>query len=337
MAALAFYLASNIPQTATLPSEQVDKLAAIHGNEELRIYKPRIDAGDAILSLEGAANVGAEVWIEHATLTGTSAKLLASLAPAGPVKVLYAAALQDIKSTSKDCRTALTITRPDDSPAPQTIRLWQKGLTGSVQRYRQVIASSQEIPFQIEVSTNSPQGTTTCPRTLTMGDRTVPIPAGPIQLLAPAGEPVKLLFTSIDAETVPFSEKIDTFDGLSLGDGDLAAHGLDIVSTTTQKEPLLHVLAHQDKDAITLHDLKLGAEQLKLSIGEDLEQADTWASGTKFPVLDLVDRIQKNPILSSLLAAVLIPGLWKWIQKSCFPKSKDPETQSPAPQSAGTN
>jgi hypothetical protein len=323
IAALIFYLASNIPLTASLPNEEVDKRATAHGNEELRIYKPRIDVGDPVLSFEGAANVAAEVWIGHATLTGSAARLLAPLAPQGPVRVVYAASQQDIKATGKDCRTSLTITRPDNSEPPQTLRLWQSGATGEDQRYRQILVSSKETPFQIQVSTDAPQAGVSCPRTLTMGATAIPIPAGPIQLLAPAGEPVKLLFTAIDSSAALFSEKKDTFDGLSLGDGDLTAHGLDIVSTTTQKEPLLHVLAHQDKDAITLHDLKLGAEQVRLSVGEDLEQADTWANGTKFPVVDLVDKMQKNPVLSFFLAAVLIPGLWKWIQKSCFPKSKE--------------
>ena len=336
MAALTFYLASHIPQTASLPNGDVDKLAVAHSSEELRIHKPHIDIGDPVLSFEGAANVGAEVWIEHATLTGNNAKLFAPLAPSGPVRVVYAAGEQDIRATGKDCRSSLTITRPDNSAAPQTLKLWQKGYTREDQLFRQVLVSSKETALQIEISTNSSQAGKSCPRTLTMGTTVIPIPAGPVELLAPAGEPVKLIFTAIDNTPTPFSEEKDTFDGLSLGDGDLAAYGLDIVSTTAQKEPLLHVLAHKGNEAITLHDLKLGAEQVELSVGEKPEQADAWANGKKFPVLDLVDKMQKNPVLSFFLVAVLIPGLWKWIQKSCFPKSKEPDSSASAKSESAT-
>jgi hypothetical protein len=57
-------------------------------------------------------------------------------------------------------------------------------------------------------------------------------------------------------------------------------------------------------------------------VGEATEQADAWANGKKFSVFNLIDSIQKNPVLSFFLAAVLIPGLWKWIQTSRFPTTE---------------
>jgi hypothetical protein len=319
LAALAVYLASNIPQTASLPNEDIDKLAAAHSNEELRIYMPRIDVGDPALSFEGAANVGAEVWVQHATLTGSSVRF-AALAPQGPSGVVYAAG---DRATSKDCRTSLAISRAESSSLPQMLKLWQHGTGRDDQHFRQLIISSPETALSVEVSTNSPpsaQGQ--CPRVLTMGNTAIPVPAGPVDLLVPANEPIRLLFSPIDPSQTLFPDKKDTFDGLSLGDGDLKADGIDAVSTNTQKTPLLHVVAHKGTEGVTLHDLKLGAEEVTLSVGEDGERADAWANGKKYPVFDLVDKIQKNPVLGFLLAAVLLPGLWKWIQKSCFPKDK---------------
>jgi hypothetical protein len=326
LAALAVYLASNIPQTASLPNDDIDKLAAAHSNEEMRLYKPQIDAGDPALSFEGAANVGAEIWVQHATLTGSSVRF-AVLAPQGPVRAVYAAGDAALKSPRKDCRTSLTISRADDSSAPQMLKLWQHGASHQGQPFRQLVISSPDTLLRVEVSTNSPSSAQECPRMLTMGNTAIPVPAGPVDLLVPEGEPITLLFSAIDGSHTLWLEKSDTFDGLSLGDGDMKADGFDVVSTSMQKTPLLHVVAHKGTPTITLHDLKLGAEEAKLSVGADREQADAWANGKKFPVLDLVGKVQANPVLSFLLAAVLIPGLWKWIQKSCFPgKGEAPES-----------
>jgi hypothetical protein len=320
LAALAVYLASNIPQTASLPNEAVDKLAVAHANEELRIYKPRIDVGDAALSFEGAENVGAEVWVQHATLTGSSL-LFAALAPQGPASAVYAAGDAEAKATSKTCRTSLTISRADNSSVPQMLNLWQHGTSRDDQHFRQVIVSSPQTALHVAVSTNAPPpGQAPCPRVLTMGNTAIPIPAGPVELLVPANEPITLLFSAIDPTQTLFATKKDTFDGLSPGDGDLTADGFDVISGSTPKTPLLHVVAHKAADGITLHDLKLGAEEANLSVGEDKEVADAWANGKKFPVFDLMESIQKNPVLSFFLAAVLIPGLWKWIQSCIFPR-----------------
>jgi hypothetical protein len=335
LAALAVYLASDVPQVATLPSDDIDKLAVAHSNEELHIYKPRADAGDPLLSFEGAANVGAEVWAQQATLAGSSMRFTA-LAPQGAVRAVYAAEVSGMQTTGKDCRTSLTISRADNTSAPQTLKLWQHGTNRDDLRFRQVIVSSPETAFIVEVSTNSPHpGQTSCPRTLTMGTTAIPIPAGPVDLLVPANQPITLLFSSIDPGVTLFSQKRNTFDGLSLGDGDLKASGFDVVSANPQKTALLHVLAHASSDGITLHDFKLGAEEASLAVGEVTEKADAWAKGKKFPVLDLVDKIQKNPVLAFFMAAVLIPGLWKWIQKSCFPNKDEAAKSEPvrAPES----
>jgi hypothetical protein len=312
------YLASQIPQTASLPNSDIDTLAAVHQNEELHIYKPQIEAGEAALSLEGAANVGAEVWVQHATLTGVSA-IWAALAPPGPSIIVYAGG--GAKPLNKTCRTSLTISRTKDKAVPQILKLWQQGTNSDDQRFRELIVSSPESALHVEVSTDSPlPGQSLCPRVVTVGSTAIPVPAGPVELLVPANEPIKLLFSAIDPGSTLWPTKKDTFDGLSLGDGDLRAEAFDVVSTTTEKTPLLHVVAHKGTKGITLHDLSLRAEEASLSIGEDREQADAWANGTRFPVFDLIGWIQKNPLLSTLLAAVAIPALLKWIQQVCFPR-----------------
>ena len=62
---------------------------------------------------------------------------------------------------------------------------------------------------------------------------------------------------------------------------------------------------------------------LKLDIGRDTEKAVAYANGFSLFNYDLIDVIQKNPILSFAFAAVLVPALWKWIRKNCFPNMTD--------------
>jgi hypothetical protein len=318
-AALITYLASNIPQSASLPNPDIDNLAVARTAERLRIYKPQIDSPGAVLSFEGAENVNAEVWVEDATLTGTSVRF-APLAPAGPTRAVYAQASDPRIHASKDCRTMLTISSADSGSAPQTLDLWQDGVSRDDQRYRMLIVSSPEPGLKVEVSTNAPpHSQATCPRLLTMGQTPIPIPDGPVDLQAPPNKGIKILFSSVDATVPLWAAKGATFDGLSLGDGTLKADSFEVISTGKPAPPVLHVAARDGTNGITLHDLKLGAEDVSLSAGKVTELADAWTNGKRLTVFDLVDKVQKNPVLGYLLAAVIIPGLWVWIRKTCFP------------------
>ena len=322
LAALTPYLASNIPQSVPLPNSSLDQLAAAHTAEHLRILKPRIDANGPVLSFEGAANVSAEVWVDNATLAGSSTRF-ASLAPPGSVRAIYAEDGGQGVKTSSDCRTEITISRADGSNAPQTLDLWQNGADSTDPKLRQAIVSSSETAMVVEVSTNSPDPAKEfCPRMLTMGAASIPIPAGPVDLLVQPDKTITLLFSSVDPAVPAWNSKHSTFDGLSLGDGSLIADGVDITSIVKPNPQLLHVLAHKGTNGITLHDLKLGTEQVSLSVGVDTEKADAWTNGRRFLVFDLVDKIQKNPLLGYLLAAVVIPGFWVWIKKTCFPPKR---------------
>jgi hypothetical protein len=332
LAALAVYLVSNIRQAASLPNEAIDKLAVAHSNEELRVNAPQLKVGDAALSFEGAPNVGAEVWLQNAKLAGNSLALFGALAPQQPTRVVYAADAQDAKAANKNCRTSLIISRADGTGEPQLLRLWQDGSRRADQGFRELVVSSPETEMEVQVSTDSLVPGMQCPRLLTMGTKVIKVPIGPIHLSVPANQTITLLFSAIDPTQTLFSTRAKTFDGLSLGDGDLKAGGFDVVSSSTEKTPLLHVVAHKGTGGITLHDLKLGAESATISVGNQGEKADSWANGKGFPVLNLLDIADKNRVLSSLLGAVLLPGLWAWIKKTCFPKSASAKSEDAEPE-----
>ena len=73
---------------------------------------------------------------------------------------------------------------------------------------------------------------------------------------------------------------------------------------------------------ITVGGLKLGSNVLRIEVGRDAEKALAYANDASIYTYDLVGAIQKNLILSSALAAVLIPGLLAWVKKSCFPSAR---------------
>ncbi len=332
LATLAVYLVSNIRQTASLPNEAIDKLAVAHSNEELRVNAPQLKEGDAALSFEGAPNVGAEVWLQSARLAGSSLARFGAIAPPQATRVVYAADNQNAQSLNKNCRTSLSISPSDGSSPPRLLRLWQDGSRRADQGFRELVVSSPETEMQVEVSTDSLVPGMQCPRLLTMGTKTIKVPVGPVDLSVPANQTITLLFSAIDPTQTIFSTRAKTFDGLSLGDGELKAGGFDVVSSSTEKTPLLHVVAHKGTDGITLHDLKLGAESAAVSIGNQGERADSWANGKAFPVLDLLEIADKNRVLSSLLGAVLLPGLWAWIKKTCFPKTASAKSEDAEPE-----
>lgn len=326
LAVLIPYLASNIPQSVSLPDPAIEELAAAHSTERLRIYRPRIDVGQPVLSFEGAANVNAQVWVDDATLTGSSVQFFGMHAPPHPVRAVYAKGSNQ-KNGTEDCRTTLTVRRADHSSAPQALDLWQARPESDEQSFRQVIVSSPETALMVEVSTNSPRPDVTCRQVLILGNTTIPIPGVPVYLVAPANKKVTLQFSSVDSIMPASFTKGNTFDHLSVGDGTLTADGFDVISTGKPDPPLLHVLAHKGTNGITLQDLKLGAEEVRLSVGEKTERADAWANGKRLLVFDLVGWIQKNPVFGYVLAAVLIPGFWAWIRKACFPAKPGRETE----------
>ena len=65
--------------------------------------------------------------------------------------------------------------------------------------------------------------------------------------------------------------------------------------------------------------MKIGSDKLMLDVGRYPEKAVAYANGASIYNYDLMAAIQKNPFLGYGFAAVLLPGLWLWIKKNCFP------------------
>lgn len=143
------------------------------------------------------------------------------------------------------------------------------------------------------------------------------VPPIPIHMLVHRGE-IDLHFNPANPALSIFTGPNQTFEAVSLGDNTLRGSGLQIVATQHSMAPRLDVRT-SSADGITFSRLKLGSDMLKLDVGRDAESAKVYANGSPLYTYDLIDAIQKNLILSSAFAVALVPMLWKWIRKNCFP------------------
>jgi hypothetical protein len=326
LAAMLVYLGSHIPRSVSLPVDDLNsKSRARLQEEQIIIKRPEIAPGDLALSYVGSKNEVADIWLENATLDDRSQHLLFphSNVPA-PGKISYTAGSVSGSLTSGDtCRTTIEIRLAKESAPLDALTLYQTDETAGAQRFRQVILDAGTATMDIKVHTDPPAlGATDlleCHKLLTVGERPpVDLPAIPIHMLVARGK-IDLHFNPANPALSIWTGPEQTFEAVSLGESTLRGSGLQIVATQHSIKPRLDVQTHS-ADSITFSQLKLGSDMLKLDIGRDGETAVAYANGSSLYYYDLIDVIQKNPLLSFAFATVLVPALWMWIRKNCFPQ-----------------
>ena len=327
VAALLVYLGSHIPRSISLPADDLNaKSAARIREEQIVIQKPDIAPGDLALSYVGSKNEVASIWLENATLDEQSQHLLfphsAALAPA---KISYTTGSDPGSTKTGDtCHTTIEVRRARDSVPLDTVTLYQTDEIAGAQRFRQVIleagASTMEIVLHTDSPTEGGRALLDCHKLLTVGDApSVPLPPIPIHMLVSRGK-IDLHFNPANPALSIWTGPKQTFEAVSLGDDTLRGSGLQIVAIQRSIAPLLDVQS-RSAGSITFSHLKLGSGMLKLDIGRVAERAVAYANGSSLYNYDLINAIQKNPILSFAFATVLVPTLWTWIRKNCFPNT----------------
>ncbi len=328
LAALAVYFGSHIPRSISLPLDDLSaKTTARVGEERIVIHKPVIAPGDLAVSYVGSGNEIAGIWLENATLDPRSQQLLSpgSANPA-PAKIGYTTSNAIAPASASDtCHTTIEIRRAANSDPVDVMTLYQTDLSAGAQRFRQVVLDTGNSTMEVEVHTDPPSegamNLAGCHKLLTVGDRPpISLPPIPIRMLVHGGT-IDLHFNPANPALHIWTGPDQTFEAVSLGDNYLRGSALQIVTTQPSKAPRLDVRASHGTADITFSRLKLGSAALKLDIGRDNENALAYADGSSLYNYDLIDAIQKNPILSFAFAAVMVPALWKWIRKNCFPDS----------------
>jgi hypothetical protein len=328
LAALLVRLGSNIPRSVSLPADDLNaKSAARLGEEQIIIKTPVIAPGDLALSYVGSKNEVADIWLEYATLDDTSQRLLSPHAAAlAPGKISYTTGSVPGPPKSGDtCRTTIEIRRAKGSAPLDALTLFQNDEMAGPQRFRQVILDAGISTMEIVVHTDSPDSPTEgamglldCGKLLTVGDGpSVNLPNIPVHMLVHRGK-IDLHFNPANPELSIWTGKEKTFEAVSLGESSVRGSGVQVVATQHSIAPRLDVRT-RSADGITFGHLRLGSDMLKLDIGRDAERAVVYANGSSLYNYDLIDAIQKNPILSFVIASVLVPTLSIWIRKNCFP------------------
>jgi hypothetical protein len=330
IAALSVYLCSHIPRVVSLPVDDLDaKSVARVAEQQIVLEKPVIAEGDLVLSYVGSKNEVADIWMDNAALDDNLQHLLFAGADAtSPTAISYTTGPVEGKPRSGDtCHTTIEIRRAKASAPIDVLRLYQSDATAGAQRFRQVVLDAGQTPLEVEVHTDSPtpgvfsvNDLPGCHKVLTVsGGHPVDLPPLPIHILVPAGK-IDLHFNPSNPALPIYTGKGQTFEAVSLGDGSLRARALQIRSISRVSDaPSLDVRAVDPAAGITLSRLKLGSEMARVDIGRDQEKARAYAYGSSLYNYDLIAAIQANPILSFAFAVVLLPALWKWVRKNCFP------------------
>jgi hypothetical protein len=330
LASLLVYLCSHIPRTISLPIDELnEKSEARVGEAQIVLERPEIAEDDLVLSYVGNKNEIADIWMENAMLEDSSQHLLfPGSGASSPSAMSYTTGSVTGKPKSDDtCHTTIEIRRAKGSTPIESLKIYQSDATAGAQRFRQIVLDAGKTPVELEVHTDSPTAGTMivdnlpgCHKVLTVsGGRPVDLPPIPIHLLVPSGK-IDLHFNPANPSLPIWTGKGQTFEAVSLGDGTLRAGRLEIRSVSRPKDAAnLDVRAAGSGQGITFSRLKLGSEMARVDIGRDSEKAKAYAGGSSLYNYDLMAAIQANPILSFAFAVVLVPALWKWVRKNCFP------------------
>ena len=327
LAALLVYLGSHIPRSVSLPVDDLNaKSMARIREEQIIIKKPDIAPGDLALSYVGSANEVADIWLENATLDANSRhQLFPHSAVFAPGKISYTVGSVPSRTGSGDtCHTTIEIRRAQGSAPLDALTLFQTDEMAGAQRFRQVILDASTSTMEIEVHTDSPtggaMGLLDCHKLLTVGGGPpVDLPPIPVHMLVYHGK-IDLRFNPANPALPIWTGPKQTFEAVSLGDGRLRGSGLQVVATQYSIAPRLDVRT-RSSDSITFSRLKLGSDMLKLDIGRDAESLWLTRTAHRFTTTISLTQSRRIPILSFAFATVLVPTLWKWIRKNCFPNN----------------
>jgi len=341
-AAVLVSLGPHIKRSVSLPVKELnDRGVARVGDEQIVIEKPQIGEGDLVLSYVGSKNEVADLWLYEATLEDPMRKMLfpGSAAP-GPGKISYTTGdVPDAAKTGDTCHTTVEIRRVKGSPEIDELRLYQTDGMAGAQRFRQVVLDVGKGTMEVNVHTDAPEtggaGVAGCHKLLREGDGApVDLPLLPIRMLVHGGK-IDLHFDPSDPAVQVFTGPEQTFEAVSLGEGSLLGNGLRVVTVGDSKEAPFEMRAakvkscsegeksdDRIKNCVAFRDLKLGADTLRVAMGRDTESAYAWSNGESLYTYDMIDEIDKNRVVSAVFAVVVLPFMWRWIGKTCFPGLK---------------
>jgi len=343
-AAFAQYKLANVPLPVNLETTEKFSPAIVRlGQEELIIEGPLVNSTEGLLfSHDGGPNEIVDVSFERARLDEQTLQMFESLGlrpPATPAGIDYRA--QEAKQPSsggEPCRTRVELRAAAEMPAE--LHLFQLGTAG-LNRYRHLEMTAKGAELTSYLLTESPGDTDVgpgCQKLLRVGDWNQSLSTIEVAAIVADKTALRFTFKPLTPDSALWGG-----DGAGLEPIDLGAPKLSpndpppfraravsirrLGDPTAVPSPLLSAQSTSDGPPLTIYGLRIGSDQLQLSIA-----GKGWAKIDGEDVtVDLLDRVQKNPIPSALLAAAnaaLLAWATRLILKSFSTKPQSKSSQA---------
>ena len=162
-----------------------------------------------------------------------------SAAP-GPGEISYTTGdVPDAAKTGDTCHTTVEVRRVKGSPEIDELRLYQTETMAGAQRFRQLVLDAGKGTMEVSVHTDAPEtgaaGVAGCHKVLAEGGGApVDLPLLPVRMLVHGGK-INLHFDPSDPAVQIFTGPDQTFEAVSLGEGELLGSGLRVVTVGDSK------------------------------------------------------------------------------------------------------
>jgi hypothetical protein len=344
-AAFAQYRLANVPLPVNVETIGNFSPATIRlGQEELVIEEPVVNSAEGILfSHDGKQNEIVEVSFDHARLDEQTISMLESLGlrpPSTPARIDYRA--QESKEPAageESCRTRVELRATSQMPAE--IHLFQLDAPG-LEHYRHLEMTTRGTELVSNLLSESPSDSDLapgCQKLLRVGDWNQSLTMIDLTAIVADNSDLRLYFKPLTANATLWDDAAGFYEPFDLGAQQLKptdpppfqARAVSIRplgggKALSAPPALISARSTSDGPPLTISGLKIGSDQLQLSIA-----GKGWVKINGEDVtINFLKRVEENPIPSALLAAANA-ALLAWVARLVF-KSPSTSARPKAPQ-----
>jgi hypothetical protein len=328
VAAFAQYRLANVPRPVNLETTGKFSPATIRlGREELVIDGPVVNSSvGMLLSHDGRPNETVDARFDRARLDEQTIRLFESVGakpPSAPGKIDYRPDEPKIPVTSDEpCHTRVELRA---SQMPSEIHIFQLGEPG-FNHYRHLEIGTRGAELVSNLDTASPHDADLgpgCQYLLRVGDWSEPVTKVGLTSIMAEGSDLRLYFRALKPDSTPWADtggvlRLDLGGAQKLNPNDpppfqaraISIRALGQSNSSSAPPALISARSTDDGPLISINDLTVASDQLQLSIS-----GNGWVTINGEPdTVNFLKRVQENPILLALLAA-LDTALLAWVTR----------------------
>lgn len=337
-AAFAQYKLANVARPVNLEATGKFSPATIRlGREELVIEGPVVNSSEGmLLSHDGRPNETVDARFDRARLDEQTIRIFESVGskpPSAPGKIDYRPDEPKIPFTSDEpCRTRVELRA---SQMPAEIHIFQLGDPG-LKHYRHLQIRTRGAELVSNLVTMSPDDSDLgpgCQYLLRVGDWSEPVTKVGLTSIMAEGSDLRLYFRPLKPDSSPWADaggvlRLDLGGLQKLNPNDpppfqaraVSIRSLGGTNSSSVAPALISARSTDDGPLLSLNDLRIDSDQVQLGIA-----GKGWVTINGEPeTVNFLKRVQENPILLALLAA-LDTALLAWVARIIF---KTPSTGS---------